>query len=539
MRRALTLMFACVVPPTHHWSPAAADSLVRVAGMDKSVRQVSDALQRGTTLWFATNRGVYYVTESGYTARQLLPLDTADADLEVCCLEIVDDAIWLGTQNGLFVVEKAGFRSIALRDTSGDPAFAVDVKMFSLEADPTNGVVWIGSSRGLFRKAANSMVAERVPLAGPLRSYQKSRKQTSRVVFDEEIGVFAVQLIGEGDVLSVTSRGVFKSHDGKFTALADIEPYAFRRAVSSNGRYYINTRSGMDSEGGNFYFVGEDALLQMEDSVRDIEAIGADVWLSIGGEILSVYHREGPFTRDFPLKGIKMIRAVDDLVLLASNTELYLHRPNSGEGFRLLARKESRLENDQHPFALSGVLKTGTSIWLYGSAGVYRILQDVGVTVELRARKKWYGGGAVAVEKISYERNGVDPFRHLAKEFWVIAHTNEDAFNAERYDTGCYTELSEAGELTVPRGETEVWIGVRDSHGAFHALRKNVVVDKHWVEKALGSLMKRVLNPVAGAAVTFFFLVVSIPYVWSWRLWSRARERETERRQTSPFIYGT
>lgn len=142
-------------------------SAKRAIGLEKSVGVVSG--DQGKTLWLATQRGVFRKQQQGSWESQTFPFVMAQ-DLYVQCVAVSDDnTLWLGTDNGLFVmadwksntwvhyrydpVELQG--EVIVLDSTGiiktlNPFFSIPYNnirtiVFDEEA------AWIGTAEGLVR----------------------------------------------------------------------------------------------------------------------------------------------------------------------------------------------------------------------------------------------------------------------------------------------------------------------------------------------------------------------------------------------------
>lgn len=295
-------------------------------------------------VWIANESGLYYAQGDSLVGRFIAE---EEAPIDVSCVKKLSGEIWFGTSSGVFRVVGQTYERVELGEVDR-------LNVLFLVPDLDHGSVWLGTNRGIYRKAlVESGPLERLSPQGPVYLtmvggelwagmdddiYRFDREQESFVVLNVRHDVpRVIEIVRIGDFTFLRTTGIY---------------------------------------GGFLYqFQGQAMSRPTMRFVYDIARVGDELWFSSRsgvarvskGRVLAV---EGLGEVKAPVNGIAEIGGV---VWLGTTDGVYRRPIESDEMFH-------RLSSNVDSPSISSFAKMGDEVWAWGHGGVFRVVEEDGAS---------------------------------------------------------------------------------------------------------------------------------------------------------------
>ena len=421
------------------WSvePIGAQVFILIEGVQGEVFGIE---RRGNTAWLATSRGLYYAYKDGFLARELPPSDK-NPDRELYCLNIVDDTILLGGDDGIFLVGESTYVRKPLKEVDGSSVY------FIVRYPGDSDQIWLGTSRGLYRTYMNSSVAEEVVLP------------------NGDLGSVDYITVNNKKLFVATRTNVYHLFQGDIEEFTNLPTEGVFKIVSIEDDYYL--LSQVDDARVLYRYRFNDGRQEIEDNVLDIEVSNGTLWISVEGRVL-VIEQDGVIDPGVDAVDIKLIKETDDALWLASR-EMILRSSKEGNGSFVPVNYRS-----DHKSGLSSIKSIwgdSRGVWVSGHDSLYRFHPDVVIHAQLNIQREndisVVEGNTVRVVGASYsqESDGDDPFPSIIdRNFKFLIHSNRSLFERDKFNLAIYRDLSRS-EFKVYGRKADIYVAIRDGYG--------------------------------------------------------------------------
>ncbi len=519
---------------------------------------VFEAKEIGATMWLLSSEGVYYAYKNQYEALPLVPRDK-EADRKIFCIESAGEDVLLGANDGLFQVVGAEYERSPIAPFDAFSRF-FDVRIESMAQDKESDVLWIATSHGLFSLNSGQRRAEFVPLPnlkidrdevsnsfGKIATGQFGGADAKVFVrdFGDQLASAAVArlvLIGVDDLIIVANDHVVRRTAGALSQFAFARPGLLDIKVIAERGYVYILGYHPRTLAGTLYRLSDKLTVLVDSGVLDISGMDDEVWVAkseieAGTNIYTVDRNGGLRPISVHLEGapgrVEIISETSQFQVLLSS-EAILLRGMQDRDFSLSARKRNkRIQIDDPAFEFVDLVESNSGLWLFGSSGAYRSVDDTIIDTRLRARETFFlRRSKVAIDEVFYDRSGVDPFPEVfSREFWALLHFERNSFSKSKFWPSEFVEASDASVIIA--GESDVLVAVSDSFGNLSFAKKKAPgATTNYITKVVSGVLKVVF----AGALTVFFTTLLAALATKLLLWNIARKPGDPYRRLSAYI---